>query len=45
MMEPLRGTKELVGALIDEAATPRQLIERLGIDPSETVKSYDPGVY
>ena len=45
MMEPLRGTKELVGALIDEAATPRQLIERLGIDPSETLKSYDPGVY
>jgi Pup amidohydrolase len=45
MMEPLRGTEDLVGRLIDGASTPRQLIERLGVDPTESVKTYDPGVY
>ncbi len=30
MMEPLRGTKEHVGRLIDECATPAELMERLG---------------
>ncbi len=30
MMEPLRGTKELVGPLLDEAATAADLIELLG---------------
>lgn len=45
MMEPLRGTRALVGGLIDAAESPRDLVDRLGADENETVKSYDPGVY
>ena len=30
MMEPLRGTAEYVGTLIDESATARELLHRLG---------------
>ncbi|MEY2626342.1 MAG: Pup deamidase [Actinomycetota bacterium] len=45
MMEPMRGTRDLVETLIESSATPRELIERLGGDPHDTVKTYDPGVY
>jgi Pup amidohydrolase len=30
MMEPRRGTAEMVGSLIDECSTARQLLDRLG---------------
>ena len=30
MMEPLRGTADLVGSLIDECATAAELLDRLG---------------
>ena len=45
MMEPLRGTRDLVGDLIDTSNNPRELINRLGADPGEAVRTYDPGVY
>ena len=45
MMEPLRGTRDLVGDLIETSNNPRELIDRLGTDPGEAVRTYDPGVY
>jgi proteasome accessory factor A len=45
MMEPLRGTRAVVGSLIEEAASPRDLIEMLGAGASETSGFVDPGMY
>jgi proteasome accessory factor A len=45
MMEPLRGTRAIVGDLIDSSKTPRELIEMLGAGASETSGFVDPGMY
>ena len=45
MMEPLRGTKELVGSLLDRAESPRHLIDLLGAGSSEPSGFVDPGMY
>jgi proteasome accessory factor A len=45
MMEPLRGTRAIVGGLIDSSSTPRELIEALGAGASETSGFVDPGMY
>lgn len=45
MMEPLRGTRDLVGDLIDSSLTPLDLINRLGGDSGEPARTFDPGVY
>jgi proteasome accessory factor A len=45
MMEPLRGTKAIVGNLLDRAATPHDLLDLLGSDGSEDAYYRDPGMY
>jgi len=45
MMEPLRGTRDIVGPLLDLATSPRQLVEMLGAGASETSGFVDPGMY
>lgn len=45
MMEPLRGTKAIVGELLDAATSPRHLVELLGAGATETTDFVDPGVY
>jgi len=45
MMEPLRGTRDIVGDLLDTATTPRHLIDLLGAGASETSGFVDPGMY
>ena len=45
MMEPLRGTRAIVGGLIDSATSPRDLIDMLGAGASETSGFVDPGMY
>lgn len=45
MMEPLRGTRDIVGPLLDRATSPRHLVELLGAGASETSGFVDPGMY
>lgn len=45
MMEPLRGTKDIIGKLLDEATSPRHLVELLGAGASENSGFVDPGMY
>jgi hypothetical protein len=45
MMEPLRGTRAIVGDLLDRAGSPRDLIDLLGADGSEDAYYSDPGMY
>lgn len=45
MMEPLRGTREIVGPLLARATTPRHLVELLGAGASEVSGFIDPGMY
>jgi proteasome accessory factor A len=45
MMEPMRGTRLIVGDLLDGASSPRHLIELLGAGASEASGFIDPGMY
>lgn len=45
MMEPLRGTRTIVGSLLEEAVTPRHLVELLGAGATEASGFIDPGMY
>ena len=45
MMEPLRGTRAIVGDLLERAATPRELLDLLGTEASEDAFYRDPGMY
>jgi len=45
MMEPLRGTRDIVGPLLERATSPRHLVELLGAGASEVSGFVDPGMY
>ena len=45
MMEPLRGTRRIVGQLLEEASTPRELLSLLGAGASQEAGYVDPGMY